>query len=97
MSLVGRCLEQGWGVPADPIAARSWYRRSAEAGYFRGQFNWASALAEAGEVDQARAWFEAALDGAPDESRRAMLKTLTRSRHAPLRLLATTDGDVRCW
>jgi TPR repeat protein len=44
MNLVGRCYEQGWGIARDAAAAARWYRRSAEAGYFRGQYNWATLL-----------------------------------------------------
>ncbi len=33
-----------------------WYRRSAEAGDFRGQFNYASKLAEQGSDSEAAAW-----------------------------------------
>jgi hypothetical protein len=34
-----------------------WYRRSAETGYFRAQFNYAVLLAEQGAVDAAAEWF----------------------------------------
>jgi uncharacterized protein len=60
MNLLGRCCEQGWGTPRDAAAAADWYRRSAEAGYFRGQYNWASLLREAGRIDEAVVWFERA-------------------------------------
>ena len=72
MSLVGRCFEEGWGVAADPVAARAWYRRSAEGGYFRGQYNLATLLLADGEAVEAATWFERALAAAPPAARIAM-------------------------
>jgi hypothetical protein len=66
MNLLGRCCEEGWGRSRDPVAAAAWYRRSAEGGYFRGQYNWGSTLLEAGRCDEAALWFErASLSGTP--------------------------------
>lgn len=48
MNLLGRYLEEGQVCPPDPLAAREWYRRSAEAGDFRGQFSFAAVLADEG-------------------------------------------------
>ncbi len=61
MSLAGRCSEEGWGTPKDLKAAAGWYRRSAEAGYFRGQYNWASVLVRCGCSDEAVPWLEKAM------------------------------------
>jgi TPR repeat protein len=41
-------------------AAAQWYRRSAEGGYFRGQYNWASVLLMRQCVDEAVVWLERA-------------------------------------
>jgi TPR repeat protein len=79
MNLVGRCLEHGWGAARDLAGARRWYRRSAEAGYFRGQYNYASMLAGEGRAHEAAAWFEAALAGAPAKSRTVMRQALAAS------------------
>jgi len=68
LNLLGRCYEQGWGLPADKAAAADCYRRSAEAGYFRGQFNHATMLHDAGAHDQALAWIERAAAAAPASS-----------------------------
>jgi TPR repeat protein len=57
MNLLGRCLEAGWGTVPDRKAAGIWYQRSAEAGYYRAQFNHAISLLERGEVDDAQNWF----------------------------------------
>jgi TPR repeat protein len=65
MNLAGRCCEEGWGTPRDRATAADWYRRSAEGGYFRGQYNWASVLLQAGRGAEATAWFERAAAGAP--------------------------------
>jgi TPR repeat protein len=61
MNLVGRCCEQGWGTPKDLAAAAAWYRRSAEGGYFRGQYNWASVLVMRGRAEEAMPWLERAM------------------------------------
>jgi uncharacterized protein len=66
MNLVARFLEEGWEVSRDPVQALTWYRRSAEAGDFRGQYNFAVALVGMGLCDQARAWFQLAIEnGSP--------------------------------
>ena len=92
MNLVGRCLEHGWGAAADSQSARDWYRRSAEGGYFRGRFNWASVLADDGRIAEAATWFEAALADAPEPSRGAMLAALAAHRAPAVRALA----DAAC-
>jgi TPR repeat protein len=67
MNLVGRCCEEGWGTPKDFAEASTWYRRSAEAGYFRGQYNWASILLKCHRTEEAASWLErAAANGSPE-------------------------------
>ena len=63
MNLVGRFHEEGRAVPRDLALAHQWYRRSAEAGDFRGQFSHATVLAERGDLAGARIWLERALEG----------------------------------
>lgn len=63
MNLVGRFHEEGLVVARNLDAAHQWYRRSAEAGDFRGQFSHASVLAERGDLPAARIWLERALEG----------------------------------
>jgi uncharacterized protein len=71
MNLLARCYEEGWGGPKDPDQAFHWYRRSAEGDYFRGQFNYASLLAERGFNAKATEWFAKAVAGsATDEPSR---------------------------
>jgi TPR repeat protein len=64
MNLLGRFHHEGVVVPRDVPLARQWYWRAAEAGDFRGQYNHAAELAEAGDEAQACAWLERALVGA---------------------------------
>ena len=61
MNLLGRYLEEGRFCDADPVAALAWYRRSAEAGDFRGQFSYGACLAEHGRTDEAALWLQKAL------------------------------------
>ena len=61
MNLLGRYLEEGLVVPANPAAALEWYRRSAEAGDFRGQFSYAAVLITQQRWDEARHWLTQAL------------------------------------
>lgn len=61
MNLLGRFHHEGVVVPKDVQMARQWYQRSAEAGDFRGQYNHAAELVEAGDEAQACVWLERAL------------------------------------
>src|SRR6185312_9888648 len=88
MNLLGRCYEQGWGVGQDTGAARAWYRRSAEGGYFRGAYNYADMLAHEGCITEAKAWFSRALAGAPEQSRAVMMTALLAHKEPLLRALA---------
>jgi hypothetical protein len=76
MNLVARCHEEGWGTPRDPAAARVWYRRSAEGGYFRGAYNYATILALEGCMTAAKRWFERAAEDAPPATRATILRAL---------------------
>jgi hypothetical protein len=80
MNLVGRCHEEGWGTSRDPKAAADWYRRSAEAGYFRGQYNWASALLQSGRAFEAAHWLERAAAQGPRDFRQAVERLRLRTR-----------------
>lgn len=53
---VGSFHEDGWVVAKDIDRAANCYREAAEGGDFRGQFNHARMLAEAGEIEAARGW-----------------------------------------
>jgi uncharacterized protein len=81
--LLGRCCEEGWGTPRDTAAAADWYRRSAQGGYFRGQFNWASVLLKAGQVDEAAVWLERAVAGGTAGVRTAVIDLISRVAASP--------------
>lgn len=56
MNMIGSFHEDGWGVEADAREAAAWYKQAAEGGDFRGQFNHARMLIEAGRVDAGIGW-----------------------------------------
>lgn len=57
MNMLGRFFENGWGsVPSNLAVAMRWYRRAAERGDFRGQFNLGSLLAQHGRKQEALRW-----------------------------------------
>ena len=60
MNLYGRYLEQGIATAPSPARAVRWYRRSAEAGDFRGMFSLALVLVERGQMAEAGQWLERA-------------------------------------
>ena len=57
---VGSFAEDGWVHPRDMAKATDCYRRAAEGGDFRGQFNHARMLIAAGDIDAALPWLAAA-------------------------------------
>jgi TPR repeat protein len=83
INLVARFLEEGWIGPPDLVAAVTWYRRAAEGGDFRGQYNLASLLAQTGHVAEAVPWFERAGEtGSRDFQRLAAEQLLAREEPA---------------
>lgn len=57
---VGSFAEDGWAGPVDMTRAAYWYRRAADGDDFRGCFNHARLLAQAGRLDEALRWLERA-------------------------------------
>lgn len=45
VNMVGRCLDQGWGVPRSAALAEPWFRKAAERGLDWGMYNLATLLA----------------------------------------------------
>jgi TPR repeat protein len=88
MNLVGRYLEQGTVCAQDLPAAYDWYRRSAEGGDFRGQFSYASVLADQGRVEDAIAWLSTALGIGNLNFLRVARKALLESAHPQIRAMA---------
>ncbi|NBW50160.1 MAG: sel1 repeat family protein [Betaproteobacteria bacterium] len=58
MTKIGHFFEDGRAVAKDPEAALDWFKKGAEGGDFRGQFNYASMLAERGRAEEALLWLE---------------------------------------
>lgn len=85
MNSLARCLEEGWGVPADPSGASSWYERAAVLGDHWAQYNLATILHASGDLASADAWLERAVAGSDNGFRR---------RIAPL-LLARSEPALR--
>ncbi|WP_159977755.1 MULTISPECIES: tetratricopeptide repeat protein [unclassified Novosphingobium] len=56
INLLGGFHEDGWVVMRDMDVAADHYRRAAEGGDFRGEFNHARMLIEAGCIDEALVW-----------------------------------------
>jgi TPR repeat protein len=56
LNFVGSFYEDGWVVARDMAVAADCYRRAAEGGDFRGQFNHARMLLDAGEDAEAALW-----------------------------------------
>jgi TPR repeat protein len=79
MNIVGRFVEEGWETQRDAVLAADWYRRSAEAGDFRGQFNHASKLVEQGKDIEAAAWFRQCTSTATLGFKQKMAQTLLQS------------------
>lgn len=67
INMLGHYREEGWHGRADARAAQLFYRRAAEAGDFRGQFNHARLLNWQGRRKEALVWLERSiLGGIPD-------------------------------
>ncbi|WHO37648.1 tetratricopeptide repeat protein [Sphingobium sp. AP49] len=58
INMIGGFYEDGWIVPHDMDQAADHYRRAAEGGDFRGQFNHARMLIAQGDQDGARLWLD---------------------------------------
>ncbi len=88
MNLAGRYYEEGITVDPAPAIAFTWYRRSAEAGDFRGQFSHAAVLAAKGLVDEAIGWLETALAGGNLNFLRVSRASLAEAPEPRIRALA---------
>lgn len=79
MNVIGRFVEEGWETTRDLELAADWYRRAAEAGDFRGQFNHASKLAEQGKDIEAAAWLRQCASTATLGFKQKMAQTLLQT------------------
>lgn len=60
VNFIGSFREDGWACDRDLTVAAACYAAAAEGGDFRGMFNHARMLANAGQVDEALIWLERA-------------------------------------
>ncbi len=88
MAFLGQYYENGWETPADRDAAFALYKRSAEAGDYRGQCNYASVLAEQGRIEDAMRWLKLTVTTAPPRYLMQLAAALKRSPHEALRAFA---------
>jgi TPR repeat protein len=89
LNMVGRCYEHGWGCTQSMAEAVQWFRRSAEAGDFRGQYRYAQFLIDQGMLDDALSWLRRAIDQSHIELCREMAKVLSQNPEPRLREMAT--------
>lgn len=96
MNYVGSFHEDGWVVERNLTEAARCYAIAAESGDFRGQFNHARMLADAGRVDEALVWLGKVRETATTAFLAKVRTWLQRSPTAELRDAATWfDGSAR--
>lgn len=88
LNMVGRCYEHGWGCAQNMAEAVQWFRRSAEAGDFRGQYRYAQFLIGQGMLDEALPWLRLAIDQSHIELCREMAMALSEHPEPRLRDIA---------
>jgi len=87
LNIIGGFYEDGWEVRPDPSSAAGCYRRAAECGDFRRQFNYARMLALAGHEADAQHWIRQVPRTANAPFLQKMLAFLRDAAQAPLRRL----------
>ncbi len=88
INLVGRFYEEGWVVETNLDTAFDYYHRSAEAGDFRGQYNYGRMLADRGRVDEGAEWTRRTLDTATPGFIKKMGRALLDSPYPAFREIA---------
>ena len=76
MNMIGRYREQTSGGANPARSAALWFRWAAERGCFRGQFHHGRRLAEAGRIEEGKAWILRSLADAPEDYRSEALAVL---------------------
>jgi TPR repeat protein len=94
MNMLGRLREDGVISAPKPRAAAWWYRRAAQRGCFRGQFQHARNLARAGDVVAAREWLAASFAQAPLTYRGEAVAVLRGDADARVRGLGTAVSAI---
>lgn len=92
INFVGSFHEDGWVVERDLAEAARCYAIAAEGGDFRGQFNHARLLAEAGRIDEALAWLARVSETATDAFMAKAEAWLKRASQPELRAAARNFG-----
>ena len=94
MGLLGRCHEEGWGVPVDKTFAGTWYARAAEGGDCWGAFNLGLMQVENGATWEAVTWLERAVATATPNCLAAIVRTLAPNSDPRLRGIALKASDL---
>ncbi len=94
INFVGTFHEEGRLTPRDMAKAAQCYARAAEGGDFRGQFNHARLLAEAGRIDEALSWIERAAETATPAFRASMQAYCEAAPVAALKHAAGMLGEL---
>ncbi len=84
INFVGSFYEDGWVVEHDLASAAACYARAAAGGDFRGQFNHARMLADAGKPHDALPWLAKAAAGGNARFRAQVAEWLDRCGHPDL-------------
>lgn len=85
MNMIGQYREDGWRGRVRLRAAAHWYRRAAEGGCFRGQYNLARFLAHVGQTETAAQWLRVSFAAAPPQFCREVGEMLANHSDAHLR------------
>lgn len=93
MNILGGFYEDGWEVRPDRAIAREFYRKAAEGGDFRGQFNVARLLAEDGDVARALEWLKKVSETATPAFLQKMKSFLKNTSAPPLQAFAASMSD----
>jgi TPR repeat protein len=99
INFIGSFHEDGWVVEKDLSQAAAHYRRAAEGGDFRGQFNHARMLIAKGEIAQALLWLRRSAKTATArfalQAERWLLRLDDGRLQAAARLFAPPEGPAR--
>lgn len=96
LNVIGRFYEEGWLVEADHAVAAEYYRKAAEGGDFRGQYNYSLLLAEQGKMTDAIHWMQQALAGAHLRFARTMASTLSSFPTPEFKQIAISAHEKCC-
>lgn len=93
INIIGRFHEEGWEVQQDIGLATAYYKQAAIGGDFRGQFNYARMLINAGEAAEAVKWLMKIPETATEVFMQDLLGYLETSTHPVLRQAAAKLKD----